>query len=257
MSVMPDGWQPAATPPALQEDEVHIWRIRLDLAPPFVAALYGVLVADELARVARHRSGDVRRRFIVARGALRSILSAYLGAGPQQVPIGYTCYGKPILMATAELRGLACSFNLSHAGELALVALSRGREVGVDLEQLRPELATAEIATRFFSPAESATLAALPGEERVRAFFACWTRKEAYLKARGEGHARPLDGFTVSVASDRPAQLLSGCEAGDAARWALVDLDPGPGYVGAVAAFGHGWRPVCRQWIGSPQLVGA
>ena len=241
-------WRPAREVCPPRAGEVHIWRAPLDPAPARVAVLYRTLAADEQERAGRFCLEAPRRRFIVARGLLRALLSACLGLEPERVPIACTAHGKPVLASAAG--GPPLHFNLAHAGELALVALSADREVGVDLEFVRPELAGEEIAERFFSPSEAAALRTLPPEARVRAFFSCWTRKEAYLKARGEGLSLPLDRFTVSLSPGRPAALLD-CrdDPEEALRWTLVDLPPGPGYVGAAAARGAGWQPLCWQWM--------
>ena len=141
------------------------------------------------------------------------------------------------------------SFNLSHAHELVLYAIAGGRATGVDIEYMRTDLADMAIAEQFFSPCEVATLHALPTEARCTAFFNCWTRKEAYIKARGEGLSLPLNQFDVSLAPNASIELLD--VAGDQqerSRWTLQSLDPGPNYVAALAAEGQGWISRCWQW---------
>jgi phosphopantetheine--protein transferase-like protein len=150
-----------------------------------------------------------------------------------------------------QLRGRPdLRFNVSHSDGLALYAIARGREVGVDVEQLR-ELPRAErIAERFFSTEETAALKAEPAERRVEAFFTCWTRKEAYIKARGDGLAHPLDQFAVSLVPGEPARLwvAGDGDAREIARWSLDALPLAPGYVAALAARGRGWRLTTRSW---------
>jgi 4'-phosphopantetheinyl transferase len=237
-------------PPAnvtLSSDEVHIWRAALDLAPAHVEELREILSEDEANRADRFVFERDRRHFTAARGLLRLILGCYLELEPRQLRFSYSPYGKPGLVLPASVDNL--SFNLSHAHGLALFAFARGRELGVDIEYVRPIPDVERIAERFFSAREQASLQALPQDGRLEAFFTCWTRKEAYIKARGEGLSLPLDQFDVSLAPGEPAALLG--VRGDlhaAFGWSLRALDPGPGYVAALAAAGQDWRAVCWRW---------
>jgi 4'-phosphopantetheinyl transferase len=206
---------------------VAVWR--LDLAGGDAAALADSLSADERARAARFRFPRDRDRFVAARAGLRQILGACLGLEARAVRFAYGARGKPAL-AGGEL-----SFNLSHADDLALVAVAREAPVGVDVERLRAVAGRERIAARCFAPAERAALGALPEEARDLAFLLGWTRKEAVAKARGEGVAA-LTAIAVELDPTRPARLvaLDGDEAA-AARWSLHPLEPAPGYLGAVA----------------------
>ncbi len=240
-------WPPPPAHLTLAEDEVHVWRAHLDLAPAQVRELLRTLTPDERARARRFRFRRDRDRFIVARGVLRAILGRYLGVDPGRLRFRYSPYGKPALADEFEDEGIR--FNLAHSQGIALYAVSRGRDVGVDVEYVRADLADERIAERFFSPREVAMLRAVPAEQRREAFFHCWTRKEAYVKARGEGLSLPLDQFDVSLAPGEPAALLS--TPGDppeVTRWSLRALDPGPGYIAALAVEGNGWRLRCWQW---------
>lgn len=239
----------SAPPPTVvaAEAEVHVWRASLDLPPPRVRALLASLAHDERDRAERFHFQVHRDRFIAGRGLLRAILARYLGRTPDQLRFSYSPHGKPAVAANTGAGDLR--FNVSHSDGLALYAITRGREIGVDVECLRPDFVSEEIARRFFSPREVAAVQALPAVERHEAFFACWTRKEAYIKARGEGLSMPLERFDVSLAPGEPAALLSTLdEPAAAARWSLWALDPGPGYAAALAAEGHGWRLRCWQW---------
>jgi 4'-phosphopantetheinyl transferase len=238
-------WARAAQPPALGGDELHVWLVPLDPPPAALARLAGRLSPDERRRAARFRFERDRRRFQAARGALRELLAGYLDERPERIRFVEGRHGKPEL---AEA-GSALRFNVSHSGERALCALSLRRELGVDIEQLR-ELADAEaLARRFFSAAESAELAALPEPQRLAAFFRCWTRKEAYLKAVGAGLLQPLADFDVSLLPE-----LGACDFNlhgrpeETARWSLLALDVGAGYVGALMAERPPWRLVCRAF---------
>ena len=234
--------------PALGKDDVHVWRASLDPPASQVSSLRHTLAADELARAERYHFRQVRERFVVARGLLRAILSRYLGLEAGHLRFCYGPNGKPKL--DKETGGGALRFNVTHSQGLALYAMTRGREVGIDIEAIHPELAREEIAEQFFSPREVAALRALPVALQPEAFFNCWTRKEAYIKARGAGLSLPLNQFDVSLVPGEPAALLS--TEGDsleAARWALRALDPGPGYAAALAVEGHDWRLKCWQWV--------
>jgi 4'-phosphopantetheinyl transferase len=239
-------WHPPPPELSLSSAGVHIWRAALDPAASCVEQLRRTLSADELHRAARFHFPRDRRRFIVARGVLRNILGRYLGVSPVELGFHYSAYGKPALADMAE-EGLR--FNLSHAHEMALFAVTCGREIGVDIEYLQREIACEEIAERFFSAHERASLHAVSAELKHQAFFNCWTRKEAYIKAHGEGLSLPLDQFDVSLGPGEPAALLA--TRGDpreALRWSLQALTPGPGYVAAVAVEGQGWHLICWQW---------
>jgi len=231
----------------LGNDEVHVWRAPLDLAVLQVHRLLRTLAAEERQRAECYRFKEDREHFIVARGLLRTILGAYLGIEPGQLRFRYNPHGKPALYETTG--GERLRFNLSHSHGLALFAVTHGREVGVDLEQIRPHFAEDQIAEQFFSFQEVAALHSLPRSMQEEAFFACWTRKEAYIKGTGQGLSLPLNQFDVSVFPGEPAALLSTrLDPREASRWSLQGLNPGPGYVGALAVAGHGWRLKCWQW---------
>jgi 4'-phosphopantetheinyl transferase len=241
---------PWRSPPetlVLGGDEVHVWRATLDQTPSQIQNFRRSLAADEQARAERFYFERDREHFIVARGVLRAILSGYLKRAPEGLSFCYSSHGKPAL--AGESGGDAIRFNVSHSHGIALYAVTRGREVGVDLEHIRSNLAVMEIAERFFSRREVAMLLALPTEEQREAFFRCWTRKEACLKARGEGLSLPLDQIDVSLAPGEPASILgTQPDASEASRWSLHELAPAPGYAAALAVEGHGWRLACWQW---------
>jgi 4'-phosphopantetheinyl transferase len=225
----------------LAADEVRVWQIELEATGDPLPALPNILSEDERARAARFHFDRDRRRFCMARVGLRRILGAYLGVAPEAVRFGYSSHGKPHL--DPAIHGEALRFNLSHSGELALVALAYRREVGVDVEVIRPLPDREAIAERFFSPGEVRQLRALPDEQREEAFFACWTRKEALIKAHGGGLSLPLDDFQVSLAPAAPATPLPVLGAREELRrWSLRALSPAPGTIAAVAAEGYDWR---------------
>lgn len=224
---------PTLTPSA---GAVHVWRAHLDQPQATVARLYATLAADEQQRAARFHFAHDRDHFVVARGLLRAILGRYLGCAPHRLRFTYSAYGKPDL--ALETGGAELRFNLSHSAGLALYVVALGQAVGIDVERVRPDLASDAIARRFFAPREVAALQALPSETRTAAFFTCWTRKEAYIKAHGAGLSLALDRFAVSLDPAEAALLETLDDPAEAARWRLYALDPGPGYAAACAVAG-------------------
>jgi 4'-phosphopantetheinyl transferase len=213
---------------------VHLWRAVLEQEPERLAALAATLAPEEQARAARFYFPRHRAHFIAARGLLRELLARYLAAPPAALRFTYGPYGKPALAAecaTADLH-----FNVSHSGGQALYAVAHGRAVGVDIEEIKPDNWNLTIAQHFFSAREQAALQALPSHLQTQAFFNCWTRKEAYLKATGAGLTLRLDAFDVSLAPGEPAALLRNEDDPQAVhRWSLQELDVGDGYAAALA----------------------
>jgi len=227
-------WRPPQGDLELTSEEIHVWRAGLDQPPSAVESLLQILSPDERSRAGRFYFQKDRDHYIVARGVIRKLLGQYLGAEPERLRFCYNSYGKPAL--APEIGGDSLKFNVSHSHGLATFAVTRGWELGVDLELIRPDFATMEIAEHFFSRWEIEALRALPPEARAQAFFNCWTRKEAYVKARGQGLSLPLDQFAVSLAPGEPAALLHvEGDPEEARRWSLRELHLDPGYAGAIA----------------------
>ncbi|MBI3144072.1 MAG: 4'-phosphopantetheinyl transferase superfamily protein [Pseudogulbenkiania sp.] len=233
----------------LPPHEVHIWRASLDVSPETSARLYATLSADERSRSARFRFQRDRQRFVAAHGVLRELLGDYLETRPDRISYAYNAFGKPELGPAFDGR---LKFNLSHSTGLALIAFATDADVGVDLEYLRAQSDYADIAWYFFSAAEADQLSALPAPLYADAFLACWTKKEAYLKACGDGLAVPLDGFSVPLTTDPehgPVDIhVASNNIVPARRWSLYTLQPAPGYIGALAIEGGGWCLSQRQW---------
>lgn len=219
--------------------EVHLWRMRLDLPDACVSSLRRLLSPDEQARADRYRFDRDRRRYVVGRGVLRRLLGYYVGEEPGRLRFHYGAMGKPLAVEGApHLR-----FNLSHSQGLALYAVTSECELGVDIEALRPLADAESIALRFFSASESAALRRLPESQRIEGFFNCWTRKEAWLKAVGDGLSRPLSDLDVSLVPGEPARINSvGDDPEEAARWSLYAFEPFPNSVGALCVE----APECR-----------
>ena len=245
------------SPPAdltLLRDEVHVWRASLDMPASRVQDQQNTLSADELCRAERFRFKKDRQRYIVAHGLLRTILSHYLGIEPSLLRFSYSDYGKPSMVPMPAQNVL--QFNLSHSDGLALYAVARGREIGIDLERVHPIDDAESIAERFFSPQEKAVFRTLRPSQKQEAFYTCWTCKEAYIKARGEGLSMPLDQFGVSLDPGKPAELLSiPGDQREPTRWSLQRLAPGSGYVAALAVEGHDWRLTCWQFLAQPRAL--
>ena len=225
--------------PAPAVDEVHLWRACLDVASEALARLGATLTEAELERSASFKFDRDRARFVAARGQLRTLLARYLDANARDIVLMEGSHGKPRLaVGPGWLR-----FNLSHSDGVAVFAVARDREVGVDVEQIRCDLRIDEVARHFYSARERADLAGLAEGDRLRAAFDCWARKEAYLKAVGAGMALPLDGFDVTLRPGEPVRLdRHEMNAADPRSWSLHAFDAGPGYAAAVAVEG----PPCR-----------
>ena len=239
---MRDDWTPLATGdwrpasfPALTEHAVHVWRVALDDEARTDAAWH-LLAPDERARAHRLHTAVHRRRFVLAHGALRALLAGYLDAEPAAISYVVGDHGKPAIAARDGVRA-GVEFNLSHSQDIALIAVARGQPVGVDVQHWSESVEHLRLADRFFSPHERDALRALTheAEQVASAFFAAWTRKEAYVKATGYGIARGLHHFDVSLAPGEHARLLADRLDPDApTRWSMTALDPGPRYSGAV-----------------------
>ncbi|MEE2728859.1 MAG: 4'-phosphopantetheinyl transferase superfamily protein [Candidatus Latescibacterota bacterium] len=215
---------------------VHIWYVDLSAADTCVPTPESVLSLDERARAARVVQGENRRRFVVSRAVLRCLLSQYAEVAPEQLRFDYGPHGKPELASTGLAPGLG--FNMSHSGDVILYAVARGRSIGIDVEHERPRSNFMRIAERFFSVEEYEALHAFPDRDRPSAFFRCWTRKEAYVKARGDGIAAGLDTFSVSM-DEEPCLLRSDEGPAEVARWSMADIVVEDGYVSTLCAEGR------------------
>jgi 4'-phosphopantetheinyl transferase len=234
-------------PLALPEDEVQLWRADLDPIGADDSRWQTLLSADEQARASCFRFSRDRQRFVAARALLRIILAGYLATDPKKISFSYSKREKPALSPAhgdADIR-----FNLSHSGGNALFAFTRQREIGVDVEQVRRESDLEAIARRFFSVNEQMQLTALAPEERIEAFFRCWTRKEAYIKAIGDGLALPLSQFDVSLAASKGSALLATRpDASEVRLWHLREVPGGPDFIAALCVRGEDWK--LNDWSG-------
>jgi 4'-phosphopantetheinyl transferase len=222
--------------------EIHVWRVRLDCSQSILECLESSLAPNERDRADRFFFLRDRNAFVATRGILRRLLAKYLQRRPADIEFVNHVHGKPFL--ASRTRDKPLEFNVSHSHGLALLAFSVGRRVGVDVELVRQDIASEEIAERFFAAREIAELNLLPPTLRAEGFFLCWTRKEAYVKALGNGLQMPLTSFCVSLTPSQPESL----ESTDSSRWTLQSLCPAPGYVGALVGEGKDWQVRLWDW---------
>jgi len=239
-----NSWFPSPTQLELAEGEVHLWRAYLDCEETVLRRFEATLAADERERAQRYFFQHDRDHFVASRGVLRELLGKYVTRAPDEIEFAYTPQGKPSLRPAGLTPPIR--FNVSHSHGLALFAFAVGRNLGVDVELVRPDFGGEEIAERYFAPQEVEELRIVPASLQAEAFFLCWTRKEAYVKARGEGLRIPLDSFHVSLTPGQPEQLHSS----DSLSWSLHSLRPDPRYVAALVGEGEGWR--LRFWDWEP-----
>jgi 4'-phosphopantetheinyl transferase len=225
-----------------------VWTARLDVAPSSRRRLEETLSPDERERIDRLRSAADRLRATASRGLLRHILAGHVGAPAGELRFTYGPGGKPGLIGAAG--GEPIHFNAAHSGDWLLVAVGRAGSLGVDIERVRPIVRRERVARRAFSEEEWRQIEALAPDQRTAAFITCWTRKEACVKAVGEGVWSAFSRFEVSVTPGEPAEVRSvDGKAATGAEWSLYHLEPAPGFVGALAVPGTGWR----LWTGTLQ----
>jgi 4'-phosphopantetheinyl transferase len=243
------GWD---TPPAeleLSSHDLDVWRASLDQPEELVARLSQTLNTEEQARAQRFHFERHRRRFTVGRAVLRWIVGYYLKIAADEVQFDYSSHGKPALAAVHHQDTF--QFNLSHSQTVGLYAFTHCRKIGIDVEHDHEMKDMEGIASRFFSSREHHKLRQVPAEKRREAFFNCWTRKEAYIKAIGDGLSSPLDRFDVSLAPGDSPQLLSiDGDPQKAALWSVIAFNPVPGYAAAICVERGSYRPRFWQWEG-------
>jgi len=237
MTIVTTDKMSALTKVSLKTNEAHIWKVSLQQSELQVKKLQLYLSRDELQRAQRFFFEKDKNNFIVARGILRKILSLYIDRQPYEFIFDYNKFGKPFL--PHEFEGGKFRFNLSHSRGLALYAITLNHEVGIDIEYIREDFDDFGIARRFFSPGEVAVLHSLPVEQQKEAFFLCWTRKEAFIKAIGKGLSIPLNQFDVSLTPNHPAELLrTRYDRLEVNRWSIFNIDLFPDYAAALAIAG-------------------
>jgi 4'-phosphopantetheinyl transferase len=232
---------------AVTAHDIHVWITRLGASPTRIQALSKILSPDERQRAERFHFQADRERHVVGRGLARILLGHLLGIGADEIQFRYNDFGKPSLVPAQNIADF--QFNLSHSGDLILLAVTAGRAIGVDVEQIRQDTEVDAVAARFFSPRENVDLASVFPAQRRDAFFSCWSRKEAFIKATGAGLFRCLHGFDVALKPDEPARLLqTRPDPAEADRWVIRNLDVGPGYKAALAVEGASWELKTMTW---------
>jgi 4'-phosphopantetheinyl transferase len=235
-------WIPSPIEVNIADGDIHLWRAYLDCEEILLRQFEETLATDERDRAKRYFFQRDRNNFVATRGILRELLGKLVSRPPREIEFSYAPYGKPSLMAKGF--GQPIQFNLSHSHGLALFAFAVGRNLGVDVEFVRSDFGGDEIAKRYFAPQEVEELRKLPAPLQAEAFFLCWTRKEAYVKARGEGLQIALNSFHVSLTPGQPELLHSA----DSLRWSLRSLRPDQRYVGALVGEGGDWQPRFWDW---------
>jgi 4'-phosphopantetheinyl transferase len=240
-------WNPSREHSPLAEKDLHIQAADLDKPAQHLSQLEKHLSSDEINRAKQFKFEKDRNRFIAGRGLLRTMLGSYLNVKPARLDFTYSSRGKPALKATPGQRTL--HFNIAHSKNIILFAVTHACAVGIDVEWIHPMSDIEDIAARFFSKREAAELMALPRDQRTNAFFNLWTRKEAYLKATGDGLSDMLKELEIAFLPEETARVraISGNEE-VAKRWTLLDLNPAPGFAAALAAEAKDLRVSCWQW---------
>ena len=219
------------------EGETHVWLLSCVLDEDVRGAFWDTLDARQRERAARFRFDADRERYVARSGALRRLLSGYVGVAPERLAFAAGAHGKPYLENPG---GADIDFNASSSGDWAMVAVTRGRPVGIDIERIDAARSDPALVAQFFAPGERQRLGRLDGQRWIDGFFNCWVRKEAFIKATGEGLSRALDDFEVSLEPGEPACLLrAGDDPREASRWQMATLDPVDGYAHALAVAGE------------------
>jgi 4'-phosphopantetheinyl transferase len=247
MNPPPAAWREISAIPPVAPAEIQVWRINLASPAAEIARLEILLSAGEKNQAAQFHFDRDRRRFIVRRTVLRQLLVANLGLPPEQIQIESAGLQKPKIAAAQNPRDLR--FNTSHSGDVALVALATNCEIGVDIEQHRALPDAGGLALNFFSDLENRLLARLPEHQRLEGFFNCWTRKEAFVKAVGQGLSYPLKNFSVELSPGKPAAILENSDAAEPAeKWSVRSLDAGVGFSAALVFAGKNHTKIFFEW---------
>jgi 4'-phosphopantetheinyl transferase len=231
---------------ALEANEAHVWRISLESERSFIGESLKLLSAGEKIRAGKFHFQKDRDRFVLGRAAVRKILSSYLDVLPGEICFSYSKFGKPAL--APEKHENLLRFNLAHSRDTALLAVTKNIDVGIDIEYIDEQFPFAKIAPDCFSPAELAALNSVSLAARALAFFSGWTRKEAFIKAVGEGLSYPLREFTVSLDPGKERDLLISNDPAGIRHRALISLAPGPHHAAALAAMGAIDPVRCFEW---------
>jgi 4'-phosphopantetheinyl transferase len=228
-------WQSSPKNISLNSTDIHIWKAKLNISLSTQNDFWQILSADEKTRANRFRFPHLRMHYIAARGVLRNLIAQYLSISPADIQFNYGKQGKPFLVNFPNFK-----FNVSHSEDLAVFAFAKEMEIGIDVEYINPKIDIEVIAPNFFSQNEVTTLFKLAPKERITGFFNCWTRKEAFIKAKGGGLSIPLDQFEVTLlAKDTPKILAINWAPEDVKNWSLFSFNPRKEFVGALTTNGN------------------
>lgn len=214
----------------LPKNEVHLWHCRFDANTRNIETFKRILSDDEKEKAAKFKFDIHREQSIISRGVLRTLLGKYIKKHPRDLRFGYTEFGKPLLKENSSL-----GFNVSHSGNRAVFGFVHHAEIGVDIEKLKDDFEVMEIAQNFFSSDEILALENLPQEHRVSGFYRCWTRKESFIKAKGDGLSFPLTSFSVSLDADNAEFLRTDWDTSERDEWRMFLFEPDAGYLGALS----------------------
>jgi len=235
----------------ISSNEVHIWSLFFNAADGYTETLQSNLSVDESERAAKFHFEKDRRRFIIARGALRTILGYYLGKKPNAIIFNYTSFGKPMI---ADNQNNNINFNISHSDDLALYAITLNRKIGIDVERIKNDIHVLQIANKFFSPKEIAALESADKKNQHKIFFQLWTRKEALVKGLGESLSFPLEQINVSsIIGNSLSPILLPCNYKENLNWYVQDLYPKEGYTAAIAAENNNCNILC--WYNAHKIL--
>ena len=219
----------------LSANAVHIWSASTDIDEKQLHYLQSIISEDEQKRAAKFYFEKDRVRFIVARGFLRMILACYIKKTPEEFRFRYNKFGKPSL---ENINNNNVQFNLSHSDKMIVYGFTSCRDIGIDIERIRTSEDTVQILDHFFSELEKEEFKMIPEEKKKETFYQCWTRKEAYIKARGEGLSIPLDDFSVTLIPGSPAKLIKADKDSAVTQWHMKDISVASGFAAAAVVSG-------------------
>lgn len=228
-------------PREISDNEIHIYQSYINKPPSETDNFRNILSQDELQKADRYKFDSDRNNYITCRAILRNILSQYTDFSPEDINFSYTDKGKPYL------KNNEINFNVAHSNNYAVYALIKEKEVGIDLEFLREIPDALKIASRYFSSSEITDLKKISDAKLDRAFLNCWTRKEAFIKATGDGLSYPLSDFSVSLDSDLPEILLIKKKPNEIKKWSLYDVEVEAGYISSLAVMSQGMKLVYKK----------
>ncbi len=228
------GWSLPLEDVYLESDEIHIWLCNLDVSEQSIKKSKEILSIAEIEKANKFHFLNDKKSYVISHANLRAILSKYLNKDAKKIGFSYNKFGKPFLQ---DPKDKSICFNLSHSGNFCLIGVTRSDKIGVDIEKINKEFSSLEIAKNYFSKKEYSEILNLPIHERTKAFYYCWTRKEAYIKAEGKGLSIELDSFDVTI-SEKKVKILRINDSSNVNNWQLYNLPINDEYCASVALYG-------------------